>query len=193
MIDSNINKYIDNNNVLEIYSKSRDNFEFEDFILGFIVSEKDNYLLVETIDDSGLLDSYTLLLKSDISKISSNTNYTNVFTYYVNSNKKNNIYDPFELKKEMISMRNKKLDDIIHTFLSKRKVISLCTSVDENFHKGNIIAYDKNHIVLDEERYQQTFESEITEKNNLIKLDTITAFDLVSKENKLYEEYLNNH
>lgn len=193
MIDSNINKYIDNNNVLEIYSKSRDNFEFEDFILGFIVSEKDNYLLVETIDDSGLLDSYTLLLKNDISKISSNTNYTNVFTHYVNSNKKNDIYDPFELKKEMSSMRNKKMDDIIHTFLSKRKVISLCTSVDENFHKGNIIAYDKNHIVLDEERYQQTFESEITEKNNLIKLDTITAFDLISKENKLYEEYLNNH
>ncbi|CAI2672185.1 hypothetical protein AKUG0410_14740 [Apilactobacillus kunkeei] len=64
MIDSNINKYIDNNDVLEIYSKSRDNFEFEDFILGFIVSEKDNYLLVETIDDSGLLDSYTLLLKT---------------------------------------------------------------------------------------------------------------------------------
>ena len=192
MIDSNINKYIDNNDVLEIYSKSRDNFEFEDFILGIIVSEKDNYLLVETIDDSGLLDSYTLLLKSDISKISSDTNYTNVFTHYVNSNKKNDIYDPFELKKEMSSIRNKKLDDIIHTFLSKRKVISLCTSVDENFHKGNIIAYDKNHIVLDEERYQQTFESEIQEKNNLIKLDTITAFDLVSKENKLYEEYLNN-
>ncbi|MBV0914591.1 hypothetical protein KTJ72_01575 [Apilactobacillus sp. HBW1] len=193
MIDSNINKYIDNNDVLEIYSKSRDNFEFEDFILGIIVSEKDNYLLVETIDDSGLLDSYTLLLKNDISKISSNTNYTNVFTHYVNSNKKNDIYDPFKLKKEMSSMRNKKLDDIIHTFLSKRKVISLCTSVDENFHKGNIIAYDKNHIVLDEERYQQTFESEIQEKNNLIKLDTITAFDLVSKENKLYEEYLNSH
>ncbi len=193
MIDSNINKYIDNNDVLEIYSKSRDNFEFEDFILGIIVSEKDNYLLVETIDDSGLLDSYTLLLKNDISKISSNTNYTNVFTHYVNSNKKNDIYDPFELKKEMSNMRNKKLDDIIHTFLSKRKVISLCTNVDENFHKGNIIAYDKNHIVLDEERYQQTFESEITEKNNLIKLDTITAFDLISKENKLYEEYVNNH
>ncbi|MFY1049841.1 hypothetical protein ACOMA7_07015 [Apilactobacillus sp. 1-1-2] len=192
MIDSNIKKHIDNNDILEIYSKSRDNFEFEDFILGIIVSEKDNYLLVETIDDSGLLDSYTLLLKNDISKISSNTNYTNVFTHYVNSNKKNDIYDPFELKKEMSSMRNKKLDDIIHTFLSKRKVISLCTNVDENFHKGNIIAYDKNHIVLDEERYQQTFESEITEKNNLIKLDTITAFDLISKENKLYEEYLNN-
>ena len=191
MIDSNINKYIDNNDVLEIYSKSRDNFEFEDFILGIIVSEKGNYLLVETLDDSGLLDSYTLLLKNDISKISSNTNYTNVFTHYVNSNKKNDIYDPFELKKEMSSIRNKKLDDIIHTFLSKRKVISLCTSVDENFHKGNIIAYDKNHIVLDEERYQQTFESEIQEKNNLIKLDTITAFDLLSKENKLYEQYLN--
>ncbi|WP_220729135.1 hypothetical protein [Apilactobacillus zhangqiuensis] len=62
MIDSNINKYIDNNDVLEIYSKSRDNFEFEDFILGIIVSEKGNYLLVETLDDSGLLDSYTLLL-----------------------------------------------------------------------------------------------------------------------------------
>ncbi|CAI2668179.1 hypothetical protein AKUH4B402J_14170 [Apilactobacillus kunkeei] len=193
MIDSNINKYIDNNDVLEIYSKSRDNFEFEDFILGFIVSEKNNYLLVETIDDSGLLDSYTLLLKNDISKISSNTNYTNVFTHYVNSNKKNDIYDPFELKKEMSSMRNKKLDDIIQAFLSNRKVISLCTSVDEKFHKGNIIAYDNNHIVLDEERYQQTFESGITDKNNLIKLDTITAFDLVSKENKLYEEYLNNH
>ena len=193
MIDSNINKYIDNNDVLEIYSKSRDNFEFEDFILGIIVSEKDNYLLVETIDDSGLLDSYTLLLKSDISKISPDTNYTNVFTHYVNSNKKNNIYDPFELKKEMSSIRNKNLDDIIQAFLSNRKVISLCTSVDANFHKGNIIAYDNNHIVLDEERYQQTFESEITEKNNLIKLDTITAFDLISKENKLYEEYLNNH
>ncbi|MCT6859177.1 MAG: hypothetical protein M3Z82_07935 [Apilactobacillus sp.] len=193
MIDRNIKKYIDNNDVLEIYSKSRDNFEFEDFILGIIVAEKGDYLLVETIDDSGLLDSYTLLLKSDISKISSDTNYTNVFTHYVNSNKKNNIYDPFELRKEMDSIIDKNLDDMIQTFLSNRKVISLCTIVDEKFHKGNIIAYDNNHIVLDEERYQQTFESEITEKNNLIKLDTITAFDLVSKENKLYEEYLNNH
>ena len=193
MIDSNINKYIDNNDVLEIYSKSRDNFEFEDFILGIIVSEKGNYLLVETIDDSGLLDSYTLLLKSDISKISSDTNYTNVFTHYVNSNKKNNIYDPFELRKEMDSIIDKNLDDIIQTFLSNRKVISLCTIVDEEFHKGNIIAYDNNHIVLDEKRYQQTFGSEVQDKNNLIKLDTITAFDLVSKENKLYEEYLNNH
>lgn len=153
MIDSNINKYIHNNDVLEIYSKSRDNFEFEDFILGIIVSKKDNYLLVETLDDSGLLDSYTLLLKNDISKISSDTNYTNVFTHYVSSNKKNNIYDPFELKKEMSSIRNKKLDDIIQTFLSKGNVVSLCTSVDKNFHKGNIIAYDSNHIVLDEERY----------------------------------------
>ncbi|MCT6840296.1 MAG: hypothetical protein M3Z81_03345, partial [Apilactobacillus kunkeei] len=112
---------------------------------------------------------------------------------YVNSNKKNNIYDPFELRKEMDSIIDKNLDDIIQTFLSNRKVISLCTSVDEKFHKGNIIAYDNNHIVLDEERYQQTFGSEVQDKNNLIKLDTITAFDLVSKENKLYEEYLNNH
>ncbi|WP_203619512.1 hypothetical protein [Apilactobacillus nanyangensis] len=193
MIDRNIKKYIDNNDVLEIYSKSRDNFEFEDFILGIIVAEKGDYLLVETIDDSGLLDSYTLLLKSDISKISSDTNYTNVFTHYVNSNKKNNIYDPFELRKEMDSIIDKNLDDIIQTFLSNRKVISLCTIVDEEFHKGNIIAYDNNHIVLDEKRYQQTFGSEVQDKNNLIKLDTITAFDLVSKENKLYEEYLNNH
>ncbi|CAI2698535.1 hypothetical protein AKUA1404_14890 [Apilactobacillus kunkeei] len=192
MIDRNIKKYIDNNDVLEIYSKSRDNFEFEDFILGIIVAEKGDYLLVETIDDSGLLDSYTLLLKSDISKISSDTNYTNVFTHYVNSNKKNDIYDPFELRKEMDSIIDKNLDDIIQTFLSNRKVISLCTIVDEEFHKGNIIAYDNNHIVLDEKRYQQTFDSEVQDKNNLIKLDTITAFDLVSKENKLYEEYLNN-
>ncbi|MBC6388778.1 hypothetical protein ERK14_04255 [Lactobacillus kunkeei] len=193
MIDRNIKKYIDNNDVLEIYSKSRDNFEFEDFILGIIVAEKGDYLLVETIDDSGLLDSYTLLLKSDISKISSDTNYTNVFTHYVNSNKKNDIYDPFELRKEMDSIIDKNLDDIIQTFLSNRKVISLCTIVDEEFHKGNIIAYDNNHIVLDEKRYQQTFGSEVQDKNNLIKLDTINAFDLVSKENKLYEEYLNNN
>ncbi|CAI2671919.1 hypothetical protein AKUH3B111A_14780 [Apilactobacillus kunkeei] len=193
MIDSNINKYIDNNDVLEIYSKSRDNFEFEDFILGIIVSDKNNYLLVETLDDSGLLDSYTLLLKSDISKISANTNYTKVFTHYVNNNIKDNIYDPFNLKEEMKRLWNMKIDDIIQNFLSHGKVVSLCTNIDEEFHKGNVIAYDNNHIVLDEERYQQTFESGITDKNNLIKLDTITAFDLVSKENKLYEEYLNNH
>ncbi|CAI2661871.1 hypothetical protein AKUA2003_13800 [Apilactobacillus kunkeei] len=193
MIDSNIKKHINNNDILEIYSKSRDNFEFEDFILGTIVSEKGSYLLFETIDDAGLLDSYTLLLKSDISKISSNTDYTKVFAHYVDSNKKNDIYDPFKLKEAIKRIADKSLDDIIKTFLNNGKVLSLCTTVDEEFHKGNIIAYDNNHIVLDEKRYQQTFGSEVQAKNNLIKLDTITSFDLESKENKLYEEYLSNH
>lgn len=191
MNDINLKRHIYNNDILEIYSKSRDNFEFEDFILGIIVSDKNNYILVETLDDSGLLDSYTLLLKSDISKISANTNYTKVFTHYVNNNIKNNIYDPFNLKEEMKRLWNMKIDDIIQNFLSHGKVVSLCTNIDEEFHKGNVIAYDNNYIVLDERRYQKTFGGEVQEKNNLIRLDTITAFDLESKENKLYEQYLN--
>ncbi|WP_105957308.1 hypothetical protein [Apilactobacillus quenuiae] len=185
-----INTYIQNQTILEIYSKSRDNFEYENFILGIIICNLDEYILVKTLDNAAMIDSYILILRSDISKLAANTFYTKMFQKYININFQNNVYDPFDLEAQFQVLKNLKLNEIIGYFLDNIKVLSVCTNLDGETHRGEIITYNNPFIALNEKRYEKAFGDYTRQKNTIINLANITAVELISKENCLYEAYL---
>jgi hypothetical protein len=189
-LNGNIKKYIKNQNIVEIYSISRDNFEYNDFILGVIIKQIGKYIFVKTLDDSALVDSYTLILIEDISKIATNTYYTNVFAQYVCINKQKDIYDPFNLYEQSLLFKGLNLSEIITYCLKRRRVLSICTNMDDEVHKGEIITFNNFHIALNEKKYEQIFGNYSRTKNTVIDLNNVTAIDILSKENNLYEEYL---
>lgn len=186
-----ISSYIQEANLVEIYSKSRDEYQYEDFILGIIIMELNDYILVKTYDESALLDTYTLLRKDDISKIATDTDYTSVFETYICMNQQNGVLDPFNIQQLDNILQLSDFDEIIRTFLANNHVLTVVTDIDDESHVGRIIDYRGDNIILDEQQYLRSF-GIIDENNNpVISLEDVTLIDLVSKANLLYENYLN--
>ncbi|MDF7637960.1 hypothetical protein PT285_00715 [Lactobacillus sp. ESL0791] len=67
------NKYLNTENLLQVYSKYRND---DTFLLGYFMETMGSYLIFQSIDEYGALDGYTLLAKSDIADIITDTNYT---------------------------------------------------------------------------------------------------------------------
>lgn len=186
-----ISSYIQEANLVEIYSKSRDEYQYEDFILGIIIMELNDYILVKTYDESALLDTYTLLRKDDISKIATDTDYTSVFEAYIRMNEENDVLDPFNIQQLDNILQLNDFDEIIQAFLVNNRVLTVVTDIDDESHVGRIIDYRGDNIVLDEQQYLRSFGIIDENDNPVISLEDVTLIDLVSKANLLYENYLN--
>lgn len=185
-----ISSYIQEANLVEIYSKSRDEYQYEDFILGIIIMELNDYILVKTYDESALLDTYTLLRKDDISKIATDTDYTSVFEAYIRMNQENDVLDPFNIQRLDNILQLNDFDEIIQAFLVDNRVLTVVTDIDVESHVGRIIDYRGDNIVLDEQQYLRSFGIIDENDNPVITLEDVTLIDLVSKANLLYENYL---
>lgn len=185
-----ISSYIQEANLVEIYSKSRDEYQYEDFILGIIIMELNDYILVKTYDESALLDTYTLLRKDDISKIATDTDYTSVFEAYIRMNQENDVLDPFNIQQLDNILQLNDFDEIIQAFLVNNRVLTVVTGIDDESHVGRIIDYRDDNIVLDEQQYLRSFGIIDENDNPVISLEDVTLIDLVSKANLLYENYL---
>lgn len=185
-----ISSYIQEANLVEIYSKSRDEYQYEDFILGIIIMELNDYILVKTYDESALLDTYTLLRKDDISKIATDTDYTSVFEAYIRMNQENDVLDPFNIQQLDNILQLNDFDEIIQAFLVDNRVLTVVTDIDDESHVGRIIDYRGDNIVLDEQQYLRSFGIIDENDNPVITLEDVTLIDLVSKANLLYENYL---
>ncbi len=185
-----ISSYIQEANLVEIYSKSRDEYQYEDFILGIIIMELNDYILVKTYDESALLDTYTLLRKDDISKIATDTDYTSVFEAYIRMNQENDVLDPFNIQRLDNILQLNDFDEIIQAFLVDNRVLTVVTDIDDESHVGRIIDYRGDNIVLDEQQYLRSFGIIDENDNPVISLEDVTLIDLVSKANLLYENYL---
>lgn len=185
-----ISSYIQEANLVEIYSKSRDEYQYEDFILGIIIMELNDYILVKTYDESALLDTYTLLRKDDISKIATDTDYTSVFEAYIRMNQENDVLDPFNIQRLDNILQLNDFDEIIQAFLVDNRVLTVVTDIDDESHVGRIIDYRGDNIVLDEQQYLRSFGIIDENDNPVITLEDVTLIDLVSKANLLYENYL---
>lgn len=185
-----ISSYIQEANLVEIYSKSRDEYQYEDFILGIIIMELNDYILVKTYDESALLDTYTLLRKDDISKIATDTDYTSVFEAYIRMNQENDVLDPFNIQQLDNILQLNDFDEIIQAFLVNNRVLTVVTDIDDESHVGRIIDYRGDNIVLDEQQYLRSFGIIDENDNPVISLEDVTLIDLVSKANLLYENYL---
>ncbi|AYF92141.1 hypothetical protein [Apilactobacillus bombintestini] len=186
-----ISSYIQEASLVEIYSKSRDEYQYEDFILGIIIMELNDYILVKTYDESALLDTYTLLRKDDISKIATDTDYTSVFEAYIRMNQENDVLDPFNIQQLDNILQLNDFDEIIQAFLVNNRVLTVVTDIDDESHVGRIIDYRGDNIVLDEQQYLRSFGIIDENDNPVISLEDVTLIDLVSKANLLYENYLN--
>ena len=186
-----ISSYIQEASLVEIYSKSRDEYQYEDFILGIIIMELNDYILVKTYDESALLDTYTLLRKDDISKIATDTDYTSVFEAYIRMNQENDVLDPFNIQQLDNILQLNDFDEIIQAFLVNNRVLTVVTGIDDESHVGRIIDYRDDNIVLDEQQYLRSFGIIDENDNPVISLEDVTLIDLVSKANLLYENYLN--
>lgn len=187
----NTSKYLESKKLLQVYSKYRDN---DTFLLGYLLKDIGTYLIFESVDEYGALDGYTLLAKSDISEIITNTNYTNIFDNYIKQQKLNNSYDIFNLTGQYKVLPKESVLDILKFCYQQKKVVMLSSTSYESSRGGKVINIADNYIVLDQTKYYKDWDmaEASIETNERIEIKKILALDIISKDNYLYEQYLNS-
>ncbi|MBW1606358.1 hypothetical protein [Lactobacillus sp. Sy-1] len=189
MENHKINKYIGNDKPLEIYSKSRDQYKYENFALGFIVKDLGPYLILQTIDDYGFLDSYTVMLKSDISKISFGTTYSKLFDRYVEFTKESHLYDPFKLKEQYKQFKTDDFLTLLADCFAHEAAVSIYTTAHDYVQQGRILLIKDGLITLNEVEYSELNGFNDVDENEPIPIEKITAMDILSKENFLFDRF----
>ncbi|GLB46425.1 hypothetical protein WR164_04040 [Philodulcilactobacillus myokoensis] len=186
------NEYLENKSLLEIYSKSRDNFNYSNFALGYIIKDLGPYFIVKTIDDYGFLDSYTIMLKKDISRLNPKSAYLDLFKYYIRYNKSIDKFDPFNLALKFKDMPKDNLSNVLNYCYQNKKAINIYSDNSDYVKQGSILRFDKNNVILNELQYSRNVGTNDVESNEKTKLSSIMAIDILSKENFLYDQYLKN-
>ncbi|UQS86049.1 hypothetical protein MOO44_01635 (plasmid) [Nicoliella spurrieriana] len=187
MKNQHTNQSIGNDKPLEIYSKSRDNYEYENFALGYIVKNLGPYFILQTIDDYGFLDSYTIMAKDDISKVSLGTTYSKLFDRYVEYAKHQNIFDPFHLQAQFKHFNTSSFLKLLNYCLENTITLSVYTATQEYVQQGKILSIDEHSITINEVEYGEINGFSGIEQNEPIQFDDITAVDVLSKENFLFD------
>ncbi|WEV41198.1 hypothetical protein [Lactobacillus sp. ESL0681] len=183
-------KNINKNTLLEVYSKSDGT---EDFLLGYLVDEFEDYYIFQAIDTDGCLDSYVLYNKQDIKEITTDNDYTKAFQYYVNYQKQNNSFDNLKLQNIYDVVPKTSILEILEYCCKNGLVITVYQAEDDYYEKGKALSVDDEILMIDQESYNIDFGIEDKSKNTPIKIKNIMSIDIISKENFLYGQYLHQN
>ena len=161
--------------LVEIYFDYENENRKESFLLGRIIEEEANSLLVETITEDGLLDSYTLVNKKWVSDIRENS--IKFYDYLIEKNKNNGTFNQNGLK-------------VSNDALTIRDAI-------QNFHLGQIItvnniAYTSQNIGILKKKNQygftiQNFDNYRLAHDDTFNYDSIASVDLDSNDYYFYK------
>lgn len=172
--------------LIELYTDIlEENTENLKFSLGYVVKVLDNSILFVSISEIGTLDSIQLRNKNYISSIESNTEYTEMFEFYINFSKHNNLFDPFLLEKKLKFDQVITSKKVLESLFNEGNIVSIITTNLDYIIVGRIICLHEKIMTISLSRYQQN--SEVSEIK--IELDSIICIDLVSVENFIYSKY----
>lgn len=118
----NSETFVKNADLVEIYLTNHSLSEQDEFLVGKIIKENKDYIVIEFLNDLGQLDSILAIKTSVIKKIIKEDNYLNYLEFLKQWQKKNQSYDLKEIRK---SLETSNLDNLL---LKKIKTNKAATS-----------------------------------------------------------------
>lgn len=107
-----------------------DYLDEDSFVLGRLVLKNNDFFLFETVNEYGNLDSFQLTTKSSVTEIISQTDYTKMFDFVIDLNKKQGVCDPFSLTEHIKNFSFK--TDVYQQLELQNNILSFITE-KENF------------------------------------------------------------
>lgn len=165
-------------NLVEIYFDYDVEERRDNFLLGKIITESTNALLVEVITEQGMLNSYTLLNKKWIRQIKENE--VGFYDYLIDQNKKLNIFNQNHL-----TIANCKFKDLAIEAAIKEIELGQIIIVNDIFYNNQNIGVlkkknDYSFILQNFDNYKLTY-------NDTFRYEDIASIDLVSKDQTYYQ------
>ncbi|WEV38748.1 hypothetical protein OZX58_00305 [Lactobacillus sp. ESL0680] len=180
------NKYLNKNNLVSVYQNIEDN----DFLLGYLIDDLNQYYIFKSIDEYGCLDSYVLYKKDNIAKIIQDNNYTSTFDFFINYQNSQNNFDRLHLERIYKNIPKSNINSILNYCCEQKSIITLTTTTDDYVHTGKLININKKELLLAEQEYYEDFGITDELDKSPILIDDILTLDILNKENFLYEQYL---
>lgn len=182
-------QYIGNYRLGEWYSKTRDGYDLGSFSLGYFLREIGPFVEVLTIDLNGSLDTVSAFLKSDILEVRFDTEYTKMLDFYINQNKINHLYDPYNLLKRWKKLDDDSMSKVLLKCFQNEKLLSLATINGDYIDHGKIVLLTDNVMVLQDLDYLEGL-CEEENPNMTLLINNIVEINFLSKNNYMYDQYI---
>lgn len=182
-------QYIGDQRLGEWYSKTRDGYDLDSFSLGYFLRDIGDFVEVLTIDLNGSLDTVSAFLKADILEVRFETEYTQMLDYYIEQNKLNHLYDPYDLLIQWEALDADSMSQILLKCFQKEKVISVGPIDDDYIEHGKIVLLTEHVMTLNDSEYLSGLNEE-QNPNKTMRINNIMEINFLSKNNYMYEQYL---
>lgn len=169
----------------QIYFQYADDFRFgQDMILGWIINQNSQYLLVDRLDDAGQVAAVSLINKATIAHVTTDSDYLNFINFAVEYNQRHQILDPFNL------------DHFAHQFTQVPNYREIITTSKPNhlllfdnlqfdgINWGTVMDYNKDSFIL---RPISDFHFDEPMEMNF---DDLCCIDLISSDTIHLQTYL---
>lgn len=166
------------NKLLEIYLVDDD----KSFIVGTIMAENPNQLLIVAIDDNGQVDSVEIVFRSHIAKIVADSRYLAFCQAMVKENQAIGIFDAFDLAKQL-PRDWQSVDQLLARCQNEQRLISVVTAAE--IYAGRVSAVTQHQLGLQ----LMDFESVSFGAPTLINKSDIMVIDYVSRQNHYVTKY----
>lgn len=166
------------NKLLEIYLVDDD----KSFIVGTIVAESPNQLLIVAIDDNGQIDSVEIVFRSHIAKIVTDSRYLAFCQAMIKENQAIGIFDSFNLAKQLPN-KWQPLDQLLTECQHEQRLISIVTASE--IYAGRISMVGQHQLGLQ----LMDFESVSFGAPTLINKADVMVIDYTSRQNNYVTKY----
>lgn len=175
-----------NKDLIELYStKDSEDYLTDVFALGYVLKEFNNFILFMSINEIGMLESIQIRNKEHVLKMVGQTEYTNMFSFFIEHSKSYHVFDPYSLEKALELKDDTSVSDLLNQSLKLGQTISIITAIEDKLLVGKIVLLHTDKLVLSLVNY----ENMKLKKKQTIHLDDVICIDLFSIENHLYDTF----
>lgn len=154
------------------------------FTVGSIVAETEELYIVESLDETGRLDSFQLRPKTKVGKLVSASAYLELMEFYKSYNVENGNYNPLGLEVNYDDYSD--LENAWYQMRNSVDIYTIVTSTHEEVMVGSVKDIFEKDIVIEAIDFEDFTQTEVPiDKNEII------AIDILSYENVLLRKFLN--
>lgn len=174
------------NKLIELYTEDLLDEDFVSFSLGKILDESEEEYLFLSLSEYGAVESIQLRRKDFLAEIEDSTDYLDYHLTNIELNKSLGSYDPYGIEDLIPYYKGLSLIKILELSMNKKNIISLVLAGEDDY-TGKVQMLEDNFLVLSRVDYIDGKSNE----TKIIKLDDIIYLDLVSVNNILLNNYIN--
>lgn len=153
------------------------------FTVGSIVAETEELYLVESLDETGRLDSFQVRPKAKVGKLVSSSKYLELMEFTNNYNVDNGNYNPLGLELNYDDYSS--LEGTFHQMRNSEDIYTIVTSTHEEVLVGSVKDIFEKEVIMNAINFEDFTQTEVPiDKNEII------AIDILSYENVLLRKFL---